>query len=347
MKNITLSFDNTFLEPTWSSIASREDVSIRSSIGMSFMDIPIIAANMSTIVNPEFANKLSVKGAASALHRFMSVEDNVKQFKECKRKDLTWVSLGISDTEIERATALQKAGANHFLIDVAHGAQDKTVDFYNVLRKKLGVSASVMVGNFGPVHTIRQFEKKCTGMTPQAYKIGIGPGGVCSTKSVAGVYSPTLHYVQECATEGYTVVADGGIKEPRHINLCIAAGASAVMVGSYFASCPDIAARKVFSCDDMIGALKQPIPLIVPAIESMEPSHNVISGSASKESYEKQGKIAGHRAPEGITRKVEITTTLDELLTNIEGGLRSALTYSNARNIEEFQTKAKFINVSS
>lgn len=327
-KRIEFSFDNTYLQPQFSQIESRSDVKISSALGMSFMDIPIISANMSTITNSEFANKLSTKGAASALHRFQSLEELKSEFNVCKRPDLTWISLGVSDNDFVVATDLQKLGANNFIIDVAHGAQQKVVDFYTSLRKKMSSDAYFIIGNFGPVESIRAFERACgTKSKPDAYKIGIGQGATCETRTVAGAHSPTLQYTMDAARDGYTVVADGGIKEPRHINLCLAAGASAVMVGSYFAKCKDVAAKKVD----------------VTLADGVTTTCNEIYGSASKPSYSEQGKSAAHRAPEGNIQYVEITSTLDDLLLNIEGGLRSALTYSNSMNLEEFQNKAKFV----
>ena len=82
------------------------------------LELPVMSSNMDAITGSEMANFMSEKGGIGVLHRFMGIEENIQEFKKCKGK--VFVSLGCSETEIDRAKALLDAGAEYFCIDVAH-----------------------------------------------------------------------------------------------------------------------------------------------------------------------------------------------------------------------------------
>jgi NAD(P)H-dependent flavin oxidoreductase YrpB (nitropropane dioxygenase family) len=127
-----LSFDDVLISPQFSIVKSRKDVDT-TSFGLS---VPIISSNMDTVTGPKMVKAMTESGGAGCLHRFCNIEDNVKMFHEAREMitinhgDGTytntqanpWVSIGLGRYELERAEALFNAGADTFVIDVAHGA---------------------------------------------------------------------------------------------------------------------------------------------------------------------------------------------------------------------------------
>ena len=128
----------------------------------------------------------------------------------------------------------------------------------------------------------------------------------------------------DCSKLGYTVISDGGHKTAGDIVKALAAGASYCMIGKMFAG-----------TDESPGDI----------IEDGGKRYKKYRGSASQESYEKQGKIASWRATEGDSFLVPYKGSVVDVLSDIEGGLRSAMTYVGALTLEEFKEKVEFVKV--
>ena len=221
-----LSFDDVLIVPQYSSIASRKDVDT-SSFGLK---VPIISSNMDTITGHVMANEMNMLGAAACLHRFNSIQENIEEFK--KSPNSTMVSIGIGSAELERAICLFEAGANHFVIDVAHGAASHVVEQYDKIRSIVKDNATIMVGNFATRENIIDFNYaiKSTRL-PNSYKVGIGGGSLCTTRVVTGCGLPTFASILDCTKADVPIIADGGIRNSGDLVKALAAGASAVMVG--------------------------------------------------------------------------------------------------------------------
>jgi len=327
--NKFLTFDDVLILPGFSEIQSRKDVDLSSMD----LKLPIISANMDTITGPEMAIAMGNAGGMGVLHRFWSIEDNVKAFVKANiAAPNVSVSIGITDSEKERAEALVDAGAKIVFIDVAHGAQIGVVNQVRFLREKYKGNIEIVAGNFATAESIRHFclELNDSDLFPDAFKVGIGPGSVCTTRIKTGIGVPQLYAIMGCAQAGLPIVADGGMRSPGDIAKALAAGAKAVMLGGMLA-----------------GTLETPGEVIWP--ESSGPSGpiKVYRGSASKESYTDQNKISDWRAAEGVYTTVPLRGSVTEVLQDIEGGLRSAFSYVGAKNMTEFQDKATFIEVSN
>jgi IMP dehydrogenase len=257
------------------------------------------------------------------LHRFWSIEDNVKAYHDCGAA----VSVGLGDQELLRAKALADAGARCFFIDVANGASPACADQLHDI-KAHNKDAFVCVGNFASKEGVRDFLNLCHykkyGLQPDAIKVGVGPGSACTTRIKTGVGVPQLSAIIECVEAAgiIPVIADGGLKTPGDIAKALAAGAAAVMVGGMVAG-----------TDETPG--------------DSENGQKSYRGSASKESYAVQGKDASWRTAEGEAFTVACKGPVANVLHDIEGGLRSSFTYSNARNLHDFQSKVIFVRVTS
>lgn len=324
--NEYLTFDDVLLLPGYSNIKSRRDVDLSSMD----LKLPVISANMDTITGAEMAIAMGNAGASGALHRFWSIEDNVKAFVEANiAAPNVMASVGIGDKEKERAEALVEVGAKILLIDVAHGAQLSVVEQVRFLRDKYKDNVEVVVGNFATGESIRHFclELNDTKLFPDAFKVGIGPGSVCTTRIKTGVGVPQLYAIIDCVNSGFPIVADGGLRNSGDIAKALAAGAKAVMIGGMLAGTTETPGI-VYNAD--IGK-----------------SYKIYRGSASKESYDDQGKNSDWRTTEGVTAEVSCKGSVKNILADIEGGLRSAFTYVGASNLEEFQKKATFVRISN
>lgn len=330
-----VTFDDVLIEPRFSLIDSRKSVDISTKcLGLK---LPVISANMETITERSMANTMIANGGLGILHRFMPIEKNVKEWEvsDCK----TGVSIGITDGEKERAEALYNAGARTFCIDVAHGAQIGVVQQYIWLREKYP-ELDIIVGNFANRRSIVNF---CDYLNLKTYKspifkVGIGPGSACTTRIKTGCGFPQLSAIASCATTGFMIIADGGMRTPGDIAKALAAGASAVMVGGMLAGTEETPGEIIHDSGDHSyigpdGGVEWDIS---------EPSDwKIYKGSASG------GYGNGWKTSEGVEFKVRYKGPVEPILKDIEGGLRSAFTYVGAETLEEFQKKAEFVQISS
>jgi IMP dehydrogenase len=317
-----LTFDDVLLTPKFSRISTRADCSTITKLGKISLDLPVISANMDTITGVKMANAMAEVGGIGALHRFSSIDENVSMFNSTSN---CFVSVGIGEKELDRAKALYNEGARAFIIDVAHAASESVVNFYNNFREFIGSYAHVMVGNFSTADSITAFINR-TKVAPDSFKVGIGGGSMCTTRVVTGVGVPTLGSVLDCRRTGRDIIADGGIRNSGDIAKCLAAGAKAVMIGSMLAG-----------TDETPGDIEM----------FNDVPYKVYRGSASKESYEVQGKVANHRAPEGESTYVPLKGSTKNILQNIKAGIQSSMSYLNAKNLQEFRENATFIEITN
>jgi IMP dehydrogenase len=344
-----LSFDDVLIVPHFSKIKSRKDVDLSQYFCGLKLDLPIISSNMDTVTGVNMANAMREAGAVGALHRFMSIDENVKQFLETSTG--TIVSIGLGKEELKRAEALHFSGANTILIDVAHGASMEVVNQVKQLREFFGYNLSIIVGNFATSQSIRDFNHHLRKDYVDAYKVGIGGGSACLTRVVTGCGAPTLASVLDCATVGVPIIADGGMRTSGDIAKALAAGATTVMLGGMLAGTDE-------SPGEIVNKEGHPVDLITKCVKpTNDPRdwyydnkltlYKKYRGSASTESYEIQGKLASHRSYEGDSFLVPFKGHVGNVLQQIEGGLRSALSYVGASNMDEFREYAELIQITS
>jgi IMP dehydrogenase len=144
------------------------------------------------------------------------------------------VAIGVNGAAVERASALVAAGADVLVVDTAHGHQVKMLDtLSSIAEADLGVP--IVAGNVVTADGVRDL----VAAGAQIVKVGVGPGAMCTTRMMTAVGRPQFSAVLECAEAarelGAHVWADGGVRYPRDVALALAAGASQVMVGSWFA----------------------------------------------------------------------------------------------------------------
>jgi IMP dehydrogenase len=314
-----LSFDDVLIVDKFSTITSRNDVDTSVKLMGITLKVPMVSSNMTCVTDAKMATELRRLGAIGCLPRFGSIDDNVAVFK--KSPGETFVSIGLGKSELERAASLFQAGASAIVIDVAQGGNVNVVHQTKALKEIVKNNAAIMIGNFSNLSVYSAFQH-ALGWAPDAIKVGIGGGSACITRKVTGCGLPTFESIISLAAAGVPLVADGGIRDSGDMVKALAAGASAVMCGRLFAA-----------CEESPGEIKDHC--------------KKYSGSASAESYESQGKTASYRAAEGETYWIPVTGTVEDLVNNFNGGLRSAMTYNNAYTIKELQKNVEFVEVTS
>ncbi len=356
MNEFSLSFDDILLLPKFSTVASRKDVDVSTMVANQYLNLPIISSNMDSVTGWRMTKAMKAAGGVGCLHRFQSIGDNVKQYLE---SNSPWISVGMGKEELERAEALYAVGANVFVLDVANGANIYVVQQVQELKKLLHHSARIIVGNFASGQGIRDFNFHL-GTEVDAYKVGIGGGSACTTRVVTGCGVPTLASLLDCAFLGVDIIADGGIRNSGDFAKAMAvSNVKAVMLGGMLAGA-DEAPGDLYFKDRMLHYNPTKIYSITDTTVTWQNEKGVFTtqreygdqlkkyrGSASEESYKVQGKVADHRTAEGEAFYVPYTGPVKETLQQLEAGLRSAMSYVGASNLQLYQAKAEIIKITS
>jgi IMP dehydrogenase len=322
MERMALTFDDVLLIPSYNHYESRRvvDTSMTDRTGKLRLDLPVMTSNMDTITEHEMAKFIAAHGGIGVLHRFMSIDRNVEEFKLCPSQ--TFVSVGTSEEELKRAEALRDAGADYFCIDVAHAHAKYVGRTLKKLRDMLP-DACIMAGNVA-TYAGGDYMASCGA---DIIKVGIGAGSVCSTRIKTGFGVPMLTAIQECVRVDRSVVADGGIRYSGDIVKALAFGADFVMLGGMLA-----------------GTRPTPGPVIT---KEDGKKVKVYRGMASREVQEDViGPMPEWKTAEGVAVEVIYREDEERILADLIGGLRSGMTYGGSVNIPELQRKLNYVLVS-
>ena len=251
--------------------------------------------------------------------------------RDSRGRLLCAAALGATADVLERAACLVEAGVDMFVLDSAHGHSK------NILKAIEKVKAAYpeisLVG--GNVATAEATEALIAAGADDV-KVGIGPGSICTTRVVAGIGVPQVTAVFDSANvaakHGVSVIADGGIKYSGEIVKAIAAGASAIMVGSLVAGCKESPGEteiyqgrsfKVYRGMGSLGAMA--------------------NGSKDRYFQEDNKKLV----PEGVEGRVPYKGPVADTIYQMLGGLRAGMGYCGCHNIEELKTKTKFVRITN
>ncbi|MFN7684367.1 MAG: guanosine monophosphate reductase [Oligoflexia bacterium] len=318
-----ITFDDVLLVPNYNHYESRRDVDISMTDRKKklTLSLPLFTSNMDTVTESEMANFIGDKGGMGVLHRFLTIEENIEEFRKCRHP--AFVSVGCSDKELERAAALRDAGANFFCVDVAHAHGRYVGRMLKQLRDLLP-NACIMGGNVA-TYAGADYLAQCGA---DIIKVGIGGGSVCTTRIKTGFGVPMLTSIQDCARVDRSIIADGGIRTPGDIVKALAFGADFVMIGGMLAG-------------------TRPTPgAVMTDLDGKR--YKEYRGMASREAQEDfLGRMSDWKTAEGVSTRVPYREHEEELIADIIGGLRSGLTYGGASTIRELQRKLNYMEVST
>jgi IMP dehydrogenase len=239
-------------------------------------------------------------------------------------------ALGVNGEIKEKAEALIAAGVDLLVIDTAHGHQEKMIEALKLVRA-LSPKIPIVAGNVVTAEGVRDL----VAAGADIIKVGVGPGAMCTTRMQTGVGRPQFSAVMECAGEarklGKFVWADGGVRHPRDVALALAAGASAVMIGSWFA-----------------GTYESPSDLRVDAQgrlykESfgMASARAVAARTSSEDAFERARKSLFEEGISSSRMYLDPNRPgVEDLVDEIISGVRSSCTYAGAKDLVEFSDKA-------
>jgi IMP dehydrogenase len=239
-------------------------------------------------------------------------------------------AIGVNGDVAAKAVGLLATGIDLLVIDTAHGHQERMIEALRLVRT-LDPAVPVAAGNVVSAEGVRDLVEAGADIV----KVGVGPGAMCTTRMMTGVGRPQFSAVLECAAEarglGAHVWADGGVRHPRDVALALAAGASNVMVGSWFAGTHESPGDVHRDADGRL--FKESF--------GMASARAVLGRTEGESGFERARKTLFE---EGIsTARMYLDPAMpgvEDLVDRIAAGLRSACTYAGARTLPEFAERA-------
>jgi IMP dehydrogenase len=240
----------------------------------------------------------------------------------------------VGDKGYERSERLVDADVDLVVIDTAHGHSEGVLDAVRRV-KKLTNRVEVVAGNVATADGARAL----IDAGADAVKVGIGPGSICTTRIVAGVGVPQLTAIMDVVEAAQKLdipaIADGGIKFSGDLAKALAAGASCAMIGSLLAG-----------TDESPGEVYLHQGRSYKAYRGMGSIGAMARGSADRY-FQAEVRDTLKLVPEGIEGQVPYKGPVSGVLHQLAGGLRAAMGYVGAANLEEFRDKARFVRISS
>ena len=244
---------------------------------------------------------------------------------------LCGAAVGVTMDTMDRVAALVGAGVDVIGLDTAHGHSEGVLKMVEKIRAAYP-ELTLMAGNVATAAACEDLIKSGADIV----KVGIGPGSICTTRVVAGIGVPQITAIMDCAEAvdkyGKAIIADGGIKYSGDIPKAIAAGASAVMMGSLFAG-----------TEESPGATEIYQGRSYKVYRGMGSLAAMAEGSKDRYFQEGQKKLV----PEGVEGRVPYKGTLADTVFQLIGGLRSSMGYCGTESIQALRERGEFIRITN
>ncbi|MER3480955.1 MAG: IMP dehydrogenase [Meiothermus sp.] len=297
------------------------------------------------ILRQHKVEKLPLVDEGGKLKGLLTLKDLVKRqqypsaAKDARGRLLVGAAVGVSKDLFERAAALVGSGVDVLVLDSAHGHSRGILEALEALKNTYGDSVQVIAGNVATAEGAQALAERGA----DAVKVGIGPGSICTTRVVTGVGVPQISAILEAVRglegSGVPVIADGGIKYSGDVAKALAAGAHTVMLGSMLAGTEEAPGEevlkdgrryKLYRGMGSLGAMRQ--------------------GSADRyfqDSGRGEKTEAKKLVPEGIEGMVPYKGPVGDVIYQIVGGLRSAMGYCGAADLETFRSETRFTRITN
>lgn len=330
MNNTALTYDDIQLIPRFSSVKSRNDVSLRTKLSRNYdLLIPIVGSPMDTVCETDMAIKLFRMGGVGCIHRFNTPEEQALMVKDLKQRIygengeghlwFSWnlndnipilAAIGVSPSDKDRAKLLVNSGANVLLIDVAHGDHQNVIDMIHWCKTNLPAYVDIIAGNIATSDAAERLQQAGA----DGLRVGIGGGSLCTTRIKTGFGVPNVTCIEDIARVAEVpIIADGGIRTSGDIAKALAIGASSAMLGSLIAG-----------TDESPGNI----------IQSRNGLFKKYRGSASIETKLSRGQKG--RNIEGESTLIPYKGGVKFILEDLLDGIRSALSYAGASNLNHY-----------
>jgi IMP dehydrogenase len=244
-------------------------------------------------------------------------------------------AVGTGDDTDARVEALVAAGVDVIVVDTSHGHSQGVLDRVQAVKKRYP-QVQVIGGNVATATGAKALAE----CGADAVKVGIGPGSICTTRIVAGVGVPQISAIQDAVSgvgDAIPIIADGGIRYSGDIAKAIAAGASAVMLGSLFAG-----------TEESPGEIELYQGRSYKSYRGMGSLGAMQTGSADRYFQDAEGEGASEKlVPEGIEGRVPYKGPLANVIHQLMGGVRAAMGYCGCPSIRELSTRAEFVEITA
>ena len=328
LTNRDLRFESNYEQPI-SNIMTKEGL-VTAPVGTSL-------AQAQKILGKHRIEKLPIVDEEGYLKGLITIKDIEKsiQYPNSARDEngrlLVGAAVGTAGNTLERIAALVEARVDVIAIDTAHGHSAGVLKKVEEIRAKFP-NITLIAGNVATAAATEALIKSGADVV----KVGIGPGSICTTRIVAGIGVPQLTAVMDCAEEadkyGKRIIADGGIKYSGDIVKALAAGGSAVMVGSLLA-----------------GTLESPGEVELYQGRSYKVYRGMGSlgamAAGSSDRYFQEG--TKKFVPEGVEGRVPYRGSVAEVIYQMKGGLRSGMGYCGKATVEELRTNSQFVRITN
>jgi IMP dehydrogenase len=243
-------------------------------------------------------------------------------------------AIGATGDFLDRAAALAKAGADVIVIDTAHGHSTRVIEAIKQTKHRFP-EIELIAGNVATEEGTQALVKAGV----DAVKVGMGPGSICTTRVVSGAGVPQITAIMDCSKvahkAGIPIIADGGIKFSGDISKALAAGGDSIMIGSLFAGTDESPGETVLYQNRSYKVYRG-----MGSLEAMK--------AGSRDRYGQEGAFfEGKLVPEGIEGMVPYKGSVEVGIQQLTGGLRAGMGYCGCRNIEELQTRTRFLRITS
>lgn len=328
-----LTFDDVLLIPKFSSTLPTEtNLSINLAKNLK-LKIPFLSSAMDTVTESKMAITIAHQGGLGVIHRNLSINSQVKEIKKVKNKKLlVGAAVGTSEEDILRAKSILDAGLDLLVIDTAHGHSLKVINTLKKIRK-FSNKIPICVGNIAT----GEAAVKLYNEGADILKVGIGPGSICTTRMIAGIGVPQITAIRNVKksmkNKKIKIISDGGIKFSGDLVKAIAAGADAIMMGSIFAGTEESPGKKFKYKNKLYKSYRG------------MGSIGAMSAGSSNRYFQKNYKDKSKFVPEGVEARVLYKGSVEKIIYQLQGGLRSSMGYIGAKKIEEIYKKGKFIKI--
>ena len=337
-QEVKLDYDDVLLVPQRTTLESRSEVVLERKFSFYhsprvWKGVPIVCSNMVPLTSRRMAEVLADHGMVTALHKYYSASQ-LHEILSSVDPAFAWVSIGKSADDLEKIYSLSGTlGVTpNIVVDVQNGYMESFVGFCSLVRDRFPESI-ICAGN---VTTPEICEELIIHGRVDICKIQIGPGSQCETRKMTGVGYGTFSCVQECAHAAHglrsdsgrigLVMADGGCRTPGDVCKAVCGGADWVMLGGMFAGTDECEGEWEMDGDMKVGL--------------------TFYGMSSHYAQEKHGDgRKAYRASEGKVSKVPYKGSVEGVVHEILGGIRSCGAYIGAKNLKDYSKCAKFIRV--
>lgn len=367
-----LAFDDVSLVPVYTEVRSRSEPDISTTIAGIKLRIPMISSPMDTITEARMAIAIGKAGGMGIIHRFMSAAEQVENLKAVlSERDKTGIfipavpAIGIGIGELGRLREiLNSVAPDCLLIDVANGHSSYMKEMIQTVQD-IAPDLKIIAGSIATGEGFRFLAE----LGVSAVRCGIGSGSICKTVVQTGFSGITFQSVLDAAWSkksfeelrgdhrshiepaGYNdgrvsypnvaIIADGGIRYPADFVKSLAAGADAVMCGRIFAATDE-------TPGDLISTGLEVSPFWLPKEPFAGIKVKTYRGAASAEiQLDKRGGMRADTCAEGVSTTIACAGPVQNVLDEFCGGLRSGMTYGNARTLADLRQNAQFVRVTS